>query len=166
MTGRIVNSDTQQPGANTARRHPVPARESVSKSSASPSINQMRPQDSISALSLSFFPCAMSCPQGLQYTSSALSAYVLWCGSSCSQGCQAIFSALPLHCSSMSTELPSRLATFRLRLPASFFGCALSSSQGFQDIFSTLSATLYMCVPSCSQGFQDTFSAPPAKLLC
>ena len=130
------------------------------------SINQMRPQDSISALSLSFFPCAMSCSQGLQYTSSALSAYVLWCGSSCSQGCQEIFSALPLHCSLVSTELPSRLATFRLRLPASFFGCALSSSQGFQDIFSTLSTTLYMCVPSCSQGIQDTVSAPPAKLLC
>ena len=89
----------------------------------------------------------MSCSQGLQYTSSALSAYVLWCGSSCSQGCQEIFSALPLHCSSVSTELPSRLATFRLRLPASFFGCALSSSQGSQDIFSTLSAcnALYVC---------------------
>ena len=88
----------------------------------------------------------MSCSQGLQYTSSALSAYVLWCGSSCSQGCQEIFSALPLHCSSVSTELPSRLATFRLRLPASFFGCALSSSQGFQDIFSDcICNALYVC---------------------
>ena len=52
------------------------------------SINQTRPQDSISALSSSFFQCAMSSSQGLQYTSSALSAHFLWCGSSCSQGFQ------------------------------------------------------------------------------
>ena len=81
------------------------------------SINLTRPQDSISALSSSFFLGALSCSQGLQYTSSALSTYFLWCGSSCSQGLQEIFSALPLLCSFVSTELPSRLATHRLSLP-------------------------------------------------
>ena len=61
------------------------------------SINQTRPQDTTSALSISFLRCAMSCSQGLQDTCSALSAYFLWCVSSCSQGFQEILSDLSLY---------------------------------------------------------------------
>ena len=110
------------------------------------SINQTRPQDSISALSSSFYLCAMSSSQGLQYTSSALSARFLWCGSSCSQGFQEIFSALPLHCSFVSTELPSRLATLRLRLPCIILWvCTEQLSRHPRHLLCSICNALYEC---------------------
>jgi hypothetical protein len=76
------------------------------------------PKDTSSALSTSVPPCVMSCSKGLQDTCSALYAYFLWCVPSCSQRLQEIFLSSPiLHCSFVRSELPSRLATLRLRLP-------------------------------------------------
>ena len=93
-----MNSDTQRPGANTTRRHPNPARESVSN------------------------------------------------GSSCSQGFQEIFSALPLHCSFVSTELPSRLATLRLRLPCIILWvCTEQLSRLPRHLLCSICNALYVC---------------------
>ena len=72
---------------------------------------------------------------------------------------QEIFSALPLHCAFVRTELPSRLATLRLRLPCIFLWvCAELLSRLPRHLRCSICNALYVCT--------ELFSWLSRHLLC
>ena len=123
-------------------------------------------QETFSALSASFFWLVLSSFQGFQDTCCALPASFSWCVLNCSQGPQDTFSAIYLCIVRlMCTELPLRLPRLLLcYLSIVCLVCTDPSSRHPRNLLCPLYKSLY--VLSCSQGFQDIFSALSAPFYC
>ena len=99
-------------------------------------------EDTFSIQSASLFLYILSSSQGPVF----LLCYLCNDPLSCSQGLQETFSALPLHCSFVSTELPSRLATLCLCLPCIILWvCTEQLSRLPRHLLCSICNTLHVC---------------------